>query len=51
VQHTDADEFNPVADILTTMEHVANHLLTDPQADEIFSETSGGLVYSPCDVL
>ncbi|RPB15993.1 DOT1-domain-containing protein [Morchella conica CCBAS932] len=46
VQHTDTDEFNPVADILTTMEHVANHLLTDPQADEIFSETSGGLVYS-----
>lgn len=46
VQHNDADEFNPIADILTTMEHVANHLLTDPQADEIFSETSGGLVYS-----
>lgn len=46
MQHTDTDEFNPVADILTTMEHVANHLLTDPQADEIFSETSGGLVYS-----
>lgn len=28
------------------MEHVAKHLLTPPQSDEIFSETSGGIVYS-----
>lgn len=46
VQHNDADEFNPVADILTTMEHVAKHLLTIPQSDEIFSETTGGIVYA-----
>lgn len=46
VKHIDTDEFNPIADILTTMEHVAKHLLTAPQSEEIFSESTGGIVYS-----
>lgn len=46
VKHIDADEFNPLVDILTTMEHVAKYLLTAPHSDEIFPETSGGIVYS-----
>lgn len=28
------------------MEHLAKYLLTPPQSDEIFSETSGGIIYS-----
>jgi H3 lysine-79-specific histone-lysine N-methyltransferase len=34
-----------LAEILTTMEMVADHLLPQPIADKIHSETSGGIVY------
>lgn len=31
VQHRDSDEFNPIADIITTIEMVATHLLLSPK--------------------
>lgn len=45
VQNSDPDEFDPVAEIITTMEQVAHHLVPPNIADEILSEVSGGLVY------
>ncbi|KAF8538144.1 histone methylation protein DOT1-domain-containing protein [Trichophaea hybrida] len=45
VQNSDPDEFDPLAEILTTMEMVADHLLPRSIADKIHSETSGGIVY------
>lgn len=46
VQHTDPDELDPISEILTTMERVAEHLLPPALADDVHSETSGGIVYS-----
>lgn len=45
VQNVDPDEFNPLAEILATMEMVADHLLPPALAAKVHSETSGGIVY------
>jgi H3 lysine-79-specific histone-lysine N-methyltransferase len=45
VQHSDPDEFDPMAEIISTMEKLADHFVPPEIADEIHSETSGGIVY------
>lgn len=45
VQNVDPDEFNPLAEILATMEMVADYLLPPALAAQVCSETSGGIVY------
>ncbi|CCX31210.1 Similar to Histone-lysine N-methyltransferase, H3 lysine-79 specific; acc. no. Q4WVH4 [Pyronema omphalodes CBS 100304] len=45
VHNADPDEFEPLAEILTTMELVSSHLCPPAVSDLIHSETSGGIVY------
>ncbi|TGZ83665.1 histone-lysine N-methyltransferase, H3 lysine-79 specific [Ascodesmis nigricans] len=45
VSHSDPDEFDPIAEILTTMEKLSDHLCPPDISDQIHSETCGGIVY------